>query len=196
MSLLFQKYKVTFASQFKVFHYRRAALLIVSALLITLSFSVVSIAQDEEQPEAVLIFNKGQDAHEKGDLQTALKFYDEAIKLAPEFPEVEFQRGNVLLTLGKSDEAERAFRRAIELREDWTLPMASLGSLLIQKNNFAEAETVLNKAIELDVQNFPAFVALTELRLKQKASPIVLKELLTKLQNLTAKANPTASIWA
>jgi Tfp pilus assembly protein PilF len=176
MSLLFQNYKIIFPAQFKVFNYRRAALLIVFALLITLSFSVVGFAQekDEEQTEAVLIFNKGQDAHEKGDLQTALKFYDEAIKLAPEFPEVEFQRGNALLTLGKPDEAERAFRRAIELREDWTLPMASLGGLLIRKNNFAEAETVLNKAVELDAQNFPAFVALTELRLKQKATPIVL----------------------
>ncbi|MDQ3062905.1 MAG: tetratricopeptide repeat protein [Acidobacteriota bacterium] len=198
MSLLFQIYKIIFASQFKVFHYLRAILLIVFAFLIMLSFSVVSSAQeeDEEQTEAVLIFNKGQDAHEKGDLQTALKFYDEAIKLAPKFPEAEFQRGNALLTLGKSDEAEQAFRRAIELREDWTLPMASLGGLLIQKNNFAEAETVLSKAVELDAQNFPAYVALTELRLKQKAAPVVLKELLTKLQNLTAKANPTASIWA
>jgi len=198
MSLLFQKYKIIFSSQCKVFHHRRAALLIVFACLIILSFSAGSFAQeeDEEQAGAVLIFNKGQDAHEKGDLQTALKFYDEAIKLAPEFPEVEFQRGNVLLALGKSDEAERAFRRAIELREDWTLPMASLGALLIQKNDFAEAETVLNKAVELDAQNFPAFVALTELRLKQKAEPVILKELLTKLQNLTAKANPMASIWA
>ncbi|MDQ3714166.1 MAG: tetratricopeptide repeat protein [Acidobacteriota bacterium] len=198
MSLLFQKYKIIFASQVKVFHYRRAALLILFAFLMTLSFPAVGLAQDEDQEQAgaVLIFNKGQDAHEKGDLQTALKFYDEAIKLAPEFPEVEFQRGNILLTLGKSEEAERAFRRAIELREDWTLPMASLGGLLIQKNNFAEAEIVLNKAVELEAQNFPAFVALTELRLKSKASPVALKELLTKLQSLTAKANPTASIWA
>lgn len=198
MALLFQKYTIIFPSQLKVFPYLRAALLIVCACLITLSFSAGSFAQqeDEKQTEAVLIFNKGQDAHEKGDFLTALKFYDEAIKLAPEFPEVEFQRGNALLTLGKFDEAERAFRRAIELREDWTLPMTSLGGLLIQKNNFAEAETTLNKAVELDAQNFPAFVALTELRLKQKAAPVVLKELLTKLQNLTAKANPTASIWA
>ncbi|MBA3599756.1 MAG: hypothetical protein H0W45_00745, partial [Acidobacteria bacterium] len=69
MSLLLQKYKIIFPAQFKVFNYRRAALLIVFALLITLSFSVVGFAQevDEEQTEAVLIFNKGQDAHEKGD---------------------------------------------------------------------------------------------------------------------------------
>jgi len=201
MFATFQKYKIILPAQFNIFHFfhrRKAALLIVLAFLTMLSLSAVGVAQDEdeEQAEAVLIFNKGQDAHEKGDLQTALKFYDEAVKLAPEFPEVEFQRGNILLILGKTDEAERAFRRAVELREDWTLPMTNLGGLLIRKNNFAEAEIVLSKAVELDAQNFPAFVALTELRLKQKAAPSVLKELLTKLQNLTAKAKPAASIWA
>ncbi len=88
MSLLFQKYNIIFPAQFKVFHYLRATLLVVLVFLITLAFSIVSSAQeeDEDQTEAVLIFNKGQDAHEKGDLQTALKFYDEAIKLAPELP--------------------------------------------------------------------------------------------------------------
>jgi tetratricopeptide (TPR) repeat protein len=178
-----------------------------SFLLFVLSLSLlflsveVSIAQEDEgdgdaQVAAVAKFNQGQDAHEKGDFQTALKFYDEAIKLAPEFPEVEFQRGVILVSLNKTDDAEKAFRRAIELREDWTLPMASLGNLLIDKNKFAEAETILVKSIELDANNFPAYVALTDLRLKTKAAPPILKELLTKLKVLTSKANPTASIWA
>ncbi|MDQ3179726.1 MAG: tetratricopeptide repeat protein [Acidobacteriota bacterium] len=142
-----------------------------------------------------MLFNQGQDAHEKGDLQTALKFYDEAIKLAPEFPEAEYQRGNALQSLGKIAEAEKAFRRALELREDWTLPMTSLGALLVDKNNFAEAEKVLTKAIELDAQNFPAYSALTELRLKSKAGTKTIKELLAKLQTLTSTTKPTASMW-
>jgi tetratricopeptide (TPR) repeat protein len=82
------------------------------------------------------------------------------------------------------------------LREDWSLPMAALGGILVDRNQFAEAETVLLKAIELDEMNYPAYTALTELRLKTKAPPEVLKELLTKLQYLTSKASPTASIWA
>ncbi len=162
-----------------------------------LAFSLVSVcpAQDETD-KAVKIFNQAQEAHEKGELQTALKFYDEAIKLLPEFPEAEYQRGNALLSLGKSDEAEKAFRRALELREDWTLPMTNLGAVLVQKNNFTEAEKLLSKAIEENELNFAAYSALTELRLKTNATPETLKELLTKIQFLTSKASPTASIWA
>ncbi|MDQ6788000.1 MAG: tetratricopeptide repeat protein, partial [Acidobacteriota bacterium] len=68
--------------------------------------------------------------------------------------------------------------------------------LLVQKNNFVEAEKLLNRAVETDAQNSSAFSALTDLRLKTKASPQVLKELLAKVQTLTNKANPTAAIWA
>ncbi len=165
------------------------------AVILAFSLASVGLAQDETD-EAVKIFNQAQEAHEKGDLQSALKFYDEAIKLLPEFPEAEYQRGNALLSSGKTEEAEKAFRRALELREDWTLPMTNLGGLLVQKNNFPEAEKLLMKAIRENESNFAAYSALTELRLKTKASPEILKELLTKIQFLTHKASPTASIWA
>lgn len=160
-----------------------------------ISLAVISFAQDEPK-DPIEIFNQGQAAHEKGDLQSAIKLYEEALKLAPEFPEAEFQRGNVLLSLNKTDEAEKAFRRALELRQDWTLPMTSLGVLLVQKNDFSEAEALLNKATKSDAQNLSAYSALTELRLKTKAAPEVLKELLTKIQLLASKAKPTAAIWS
>ena len=74
--------------------------------------------------------------------------------------------------------------------------MAGLGAVLVRRNNFVEAEKYLTRAIEIDELNFPAYAAITELRLKTKASGDVLNTLLTKLRNLTAKANPTASVWA
>ncbi|HXG85159.1 MAG TPA: tetratricopeptide repeat protein, partial [Pyrinomonadaceae bacterium] len=118
------------------------------------------------------------------------------VRLAPDFPEAEFQRGNALTSLNKPDEAEQAFRRALELRADWTLPMTNLGALLVRKNQFSEAERLLAKAVRTDESNFSAYSALTELRLKTKADSQILKELLTKIQFLTSKAKPTASIWA
>ncbi len=198
MSLFFLKLKLNCVFAPNIFAVRRKFLFIIFVSLITLSSFSINLAQEDEDnsSEAIVLFNKGQDAHEKGDLQTAVKLYEEAIKLAPEFPEVEFQRGTALLVLGRANAAETAFRRAIELREDWTLPMISLGNLLVDKDKFVEAGKVLSKAVELDANNFPAYVALTELHLKTKAAPDVLRQLLTKLQSLTAKANPTASIWA
>ena len=169
----------------------------ILVVLSAFSLSSICIAQEKnEDPDPVKLFYQGQEAHEKGELQTALKFYDEAIKIIPEFPEAEYQRGTALLSLGKKDDAEKAFRRALELRQDWTLPMTSLGALLLQENKFAEAEKLLTKAAESDDKNFLAFSALTELRIKTKANINVLKELLGKIQILTGKANPTASVWA
>lgn len=182
-----------------IFTGKRKILRALCTVFVLVWFASSGIAQDDENEsslEAVKIFNQAQDAHEKGDLPTALELYEAAIKINPEFPEAEYQRGNALISLGKSAEAEQAFRRAVELREDWTLPMASLGSILVSTDRLAEAEKILTKAVALDDKNFPAYVALTDLRLKTKAAPSVLKELLIKLQTLTSKANSTASLWA
>lgn len=170
---------------------------ILSIALVFFSFFSAGLAQEETTAgDPVKIFNQGQNAHETGDYKTALKFYDEALKLFAEFPEAEFQRGNALVSLNNTAEAEIAFRRAIQLRPDWTLPMTNLGALLVQKNEFAEAEKFLAKAVETEPLNFSAFAALTDLRLKTKASPQVLNQLLVKLQFLTAKAKPNAAVWA
>jgi tetratricopeptide (TPR) repeat protein len=198
MSALYQKLKMIFPSMNYIFSHRQRVLSAFFALLLVFSFASISAAQDDDADvdEAVKLFNQGQDAHEKGDLASAVKAYEEALKILPEFAEAEFQRGNALLLLNKPEEAEKAFRRALEIREDWTLPMTSLGALLVEQDNFSEAEKFLTKAIELDDLNFLAYSALTDLRLKTKSSADVLKTLLEKLKVLTSKAKSTASVWA
>jgi len=179
---------------------RKQNLPVIALIAFALIFftSTVALCQDEEEPSdvAIALFNKGQDAHEKGDLLLAAENYEKALRIIPDFPEAELQRGNAYQALGKLDEAEAAFLRAVELREDWSLAIANLGSVLVRKGRFADAEKYLTKAIDLDELNFPAYAAMTELRLKTKAPQAVLTDLLVKLRGLTAKANPTASIWA
>ncbi len=175
------------------FIYRQSLILLALSVSIIVSFTTLAFSQaGNVDPDPVQLFNQGQDAHEKGDLKTALKLYDKALKLAPEFPEAEFQKGVVLQILGRDSEAEQSFRRALSLRENWVLPMAGLGEMLVRAGKFSEAETILSKALELDEANLPAYVSLANLRLKAQASPEVLKNLLTKL---TALPNPDASIW-
>lgn len=182
--------------------FRRAAkhealvCLTIALMLVTPFVARAQNGEDDRSGEAVALFNKGQDAHEKGDLKVAIENYEKALKVIPEFPEAELQRGSAYQSMGKLDEAEAAFRRAVELRGDWSLALANLGSMLVRRERYGEAEKYLEKAIEIDDLNFPAFAAMTELRLKTNASPEVLKALLAKLTGLTAKANPTASIWA
>jgi tetratricopeptide (TPR) repeat protein len=149
---------------------------------------------DDSDP--LVVFNQAQDAHEKGALENALKLYARAIELYPEFPEAEYQRATIFISLGRFDEAEKSLRRALDLRSDWSLAVAQLGALRVRQNRFDDAEKILNAAIEIDARNFPAYVALTELRLKTKASSAVLNDLLEKLQKLSSNTNPNPSILA
>ena len=174
----------------------RVVLLCAAAIVAVAVLNTPLFCQNDDGDQAVEFFNKGQDAHEKGDFKLAIENYEKALKIIPNFPEAELQRGNAYQSLGKLSEAETAFRRAVELRDDWSLAMASLGSVLVRQERYADAQRHLTKAIEIDDLNFPAYAALTELRLRTNAGPNELNPLLTRLRTLTGKANPTASIWA
>src|SRR4029079_18184826 len=78
----------------------------------------------------------------------------------------EFQRANVLVALKRPVEAETGFRRAIELKKDWSLPYAALGTLLVGLNRDTEAESILRQAIKLDGNNNLALRMLADIRLR------------------------------
>jgi tetratricopeptide (TPR) repeat protein len=150
------------------------------------------------------MFNQGQDAHEKGDLNGAIGFYELALKILPDFPEAEFQLGNAQLTLGKTDEAENAFRKCVKLKPEWSLALAKLGETLVNKYTdqkrdaaiYTEASTILWRAIDIEPGNFPAYVAMTDLLLNSSPSASDLRSMLEKLKALTdGKMNSPASIW-
>ena len=177
------------------FNHRRLAAIVIFVTTFSLFTADLRAQNGDDPPDAVAIFNQGQDLHEKGDFAGAIKLYEQALKIIPEFPEAAYQRGLAELALGNKTEAEVSLRKAVELRPDWSLALSSLGSLFVSQKKYDEAEHILNKAIELEAQNFPALAAMTELRLKTKASNTVLKELLAKMLEITAKANPPTSVW-
>lgn len=152
--------------------------------------------------DPVKLFEQGQNAHARGDLikdpgeklqkyERALEYYDEAIKVRPEFPEAEFQRGNVLAALGRPVEAESSFRRAIELRKNWSLPYSALGALLARLNRQKEAETLLREAIRLDSRDLLASRVLANVRLTANDP----KEALQLATRVTAESDAGAAIW-
>src|ERR1051325_690031 len=80
-------------------------------------FCAGSVAQTEEAfgdnaTDPVRLFERGQSAHARGELEKAIGFYEQALKVKPEFPEAEFQRGNALASLRRLPEAEAAFHLA------------------------------------------------------------------------------------
>src|SRR3954466_16251492 len=93
---------------------------VTSLLISALLFSAFTVLAQNEMPastdDPVQFFEKGQDEHAMGNFQNAIDFYDQALKVLPEFAEAEYQKNNAYLSLGKKSEAESAFRRAIGLR--------------------------------------------------------------------------------
>jgi tetratricopeptide (TPR) repeat protein len=183
-----------------LFRFRPLALIFL-ALSLALSCAALSNAQTDDgftdaAADPVKLFEKGQDAHQKGNLELALEFYEEALKARPEFPEAEYQRGVALVALSRLPEAEKAFRRAVELRAEWALPQAALGALLVRLNNPGEAQAQLERALKLDARNMVALLALTDLYIRRKAPTASLQQLLAQLQQATANDNAPAALWA
>ena len=168
-------------------------------LLITACFAVFFLGQSVSAQEAfgddatdpVRLFERGQSAHARGELEKAIGFYEQALKVRPEFPEAEFQRGNALASLGRLPEAEAAFRLAISYKKNWSLPFSALGALLMRQDRDKDAEPVFRQALNVDSKDSVALRLLSEIRLR--AGDV--KEALDLAKRATAIPEAPASAW-
>lgn len=145
----------------------------------------------DDAADPVRLFERGQAAHARGELKKALGFYEQALKVRPEFPEAQFQRGNALAALGQLDEAETALRAAISLKKNWALPYSALGALLMRRNRDTEAEQSLRQALTIDKQDGLALRLLADIRLRAGDT----KEALDLATRATAIPEAPASAW-
>src|SRR5215212_401964 len=155
-----------------------------------------SVAQTEEAfgdnaTDPVRLFERGQAAHAHGELEKAIGFYEQALKVKPEFPEAEFQRGNALASLGRLPEAEAAFRLAISYKKNWSLPYSALGALLMRQDRDKEAEQFFRQALVADNKDGIALRMLSEIRLRAND----VKEALDLAKRATAIPDAPASAW-
>ncbi len=170
-------------------------LAIIAAVMILCS-NIVGLAQhessfDDNDADPTRLFERGQGAHARGDLERAVGFYEEAIKLKPEFPEAEFQRGTALVALKRFAEAETAFRRATALKSNWAMPHASLGLLLVRLNRDRDAEIALRQAHKLDPQNELVLRLLADIRLRSGDA----REALDLARRATALKDAPPAAW-
>jgi superkiller protein 3 len=141
--------------------------------------------------DPVRLFERGQSAHARGEFEKAIGFYEQALKVKPEFPEAEFQRGNALASLGRLTEAEAAFRLAISQKKNWSLPHSALGALLMRAKRDSEAEQSFRAALKVDAKDGVALRMLSEVRLRSGDA----KEALDLAKRATAIPEAPASAW-
>jgi len=165
--------------------------------LLLVAFCCLPVPAQTDDPtdgetDPVRLFERGQNAHAKGDLPRALALYEGALKLRPEFPEAEYQRGMALVALDRSPEAEQAFVRASDLKKDWVLPNCALGALLARAGRDNEAEPILRRAAQLGAKDFVTLDSLSAVRLRAGDK----EEALTLARAATDDDNANASAWA
>src|SRR5919197_1255901 len=131
--------------------WKKTLLAAVTVLLFCVSAAAQTVETfGDDATDPVRLFERGQSAHARGELEKAIAFYEQALKVRPEFPEAEFQRGNALASLGRLPEAEAAFRLAISYKKNWALPYSALGALLMRQSRDKEAEQSFQQAIAID----------------------------------------------
>lgn len=180
----------------KAYFSLRTLITVALFLMLTLSVSPRSQAQTDDgfgdsAADPVKLFERGQNAHARGELEKALEFYEQALKVRPDFPEAEFQKGGALVALGRLSDAEAAFKRAILLKKNWSLPYSSLGALLVRQSREAEAEKVFRQALTVDPQDAIALRLLADLKLRAGAKT----EALELARKATAQKEAPPSSW-
>jgi tetratricopeptide (TPR) repeat protein len=159
------------------------------ALLSASAYSQEAFGDDATDP--VRLFERAQSAHARGELEKAIGFYEQALKVRPEFPEAEFQRGNALASLGRLPEAETAFRAAISYKKNWALPHSALGALLMRQSRDKEAEQSLQQALAIDSKESLALRLLSEIKLRAGDA----KSALELAKRATAIPEAPAAAW-
>ena len=177
-------------------HYIAVASIAIAFVLFAASLDTFSQGDPPSTEDAIQLFNNGQDEHAKGNFVRAIELYGKALTIVPEFAEAAYQTGNAYLSLSKPAEAEKAFRRAVGSRSEWTLALAALGTVLERRGEYKEAEALLNKAIALDDMCFPAYAGLVEMRLHTGAASLVLRSLLEKIRVFSSKAVVTSTVFS
>jgi tetratricopeptide (TPR) repeat protein len=126
---------------------------LIILLLLTQSFALAQSSHANSaasKQSAATAFEEGQNAQQRGDLNTAVKLYSGAINSDPTLFQAFYQRATALIALGKSAEAESDLKRTIELSPDFARAHRALGQLLLDRGLTDDAKRELARAIELD----------------------------------------------
>lgn len=129
----------------------------------------------DQREKAAELFEAGQSAHQKGELEKAVGLYGEALELDPSLWQAEFQRGAAYFSLNRLTEAKASmtetlkqlseFADAPEARAPLSRAQILMGEIALAGNDPVEAEKSFRRALELNPQASRARAGLAEITL-------------------------------
>lgn len=126
-----------------------ARLFAAFSLLLALGSGACGGMSAEQRVQAADIHQQlGDNLLRDGDVQQALKEYLESLDY-DETPESHLGVGLIYAwSLGRPQDGEKEFQRALEMRPDYAEAMTNLGALYISRGRFADAVPLLEKAAQ------------------------------------------------
>lgn len=118
-------------------------------------YAGLSLDPKDKRLKATLIHRKASIFYSSGLTEKAIKFYNEAIKLAPEFSWPHNNMGNLYQEQGKTTEAEAEYKEANRLDPNYVNAHYNLWILYKDQGKMTEAEAEHKEAIRLDPELGP-----------------------------------------
>ena len=120
-----------------------------STALAAVAAVALACAHAHDRHSAEIHHDLAVEALKAGRSQDALKEYDAALALDDSLPEAWYGRGLVLdFSFGHADEAEKDYRRAIQLRPVYSEAHNALGQLLAKTGRYPEALAEFDLALD------------------------------------------------
>jgi tetratricopeptide (TPR) repeat protein len=128
----------------------RTALILSAALSLLLLGAADLLAAS---PEAIRRNNFGADLVKQGKLEDALKDFQRAVEIDPDYAAAQLNLAYTYDRLGRADEAMAAYQKAIALEPGNGYAHNNLGTIYDKKGRYAEAVEAYAKALALDPAN-------------------------------------------
>jgi len=136
--------------------------------------------------EAMREFEKGEAGLAKGkggtDLQDALRHWESAVRIYPEFLEAQLRVGTAYLDLKQWDKAETALRRAIEINPSAGNAWFALGELYLQQGRLNDGEKALRQGLTVENRSWQGHFALGRLYLEKHETLQAARQIALALQ--------------
>ena len=110
--------------------------------------------------KAVEQFKKGIESRKKGKGDQAMKYFEQAVKIAPKFYAAHNELGIAYKEAGRNEEAEASFLRAHELNGSDADPLINLTGLYIDENKPERAVATGEQAVKTNSRSANAFFSL------------------------------------
>jgi len=131
-------------------------------------FSVTSVTIVYSQEDVDLLFQKGVESFQLGELETSLSYFDRVLELEPNHVKALNNKGGILSALGNHEDSLPYFDKVLQIEPDYVDALANKGSALGSLEEFDEAMKYLDRVLEIEPNHVNA--------LNNKASVLIDQE--------------------